>query len=165
MALSQNWLPGGRPRKILAKFTNPRTPLAWICSNISAYVAQAPQAPGLVMNGKFKLILKLPKSLQQDSRPSDSGAAKAPKKRSHPGDEGNSNLAKHSSSQQQPHRGEEGSQGPAKKPKLVVLGPGGARPFGDAADGRPPGPAPIKQRLSIKCAARQLHTSRLILVA
>ena len=151
---------------MLAKFTNPRTPLAWICSQISApYVAQAPQAPGLVMNGKFKLVLKLPKSFQQDSRPSDSGAAKTPKKRSHPGNEGHSNVARHSSSQQQPLGSEEGSQGPLKKPKLVVPGPGGALPLGNAVDGRPPGPAPIKQRLSIKCAPRQLHTSRLILAA
>lgn len=105
---------------------------------------------GQVMNGKLKLVLKLPKSLQQD-KGAPSAGTQSLKKRKSSEEAGNSQNQRQASSQTGLKRedGHSGGPGPAKKPKLVLHGPG-SRPSKDAADGRPPDQPPVKQRLSIK---------------
>ena len=103
------------------------------------------------MNGKLKLVLKLPKSLQPDKRAPGTAGAKPLKKRKTFEEGGNSQIQRQASSQTGHNRedGQSGGPGPPKKPKLFFHGPG-SRPSAATTDDRPPDQAPIKQKLSIK---------------
>ncbi len=103
------------------------------------------------MNGKLKLVLKLPKSLQQDIRSNDSASAQPVKKRKRPQDQGVTQTIPHHSSHAAHGSQEAGAAvHPPKKSKLVVkLGsaPSGAQA---SADGKAQGQPSIKPRFTIK---------------
>ena len=100
------------------------------------------------MNGNLKLVLKLPKSLQVNSRaPGSSATAEQSKKRRQPEEAGISQGLKQASSHKE-HEGQEPPGGAARPPKKLKPA-AGPRPPADIADGRPPGQAPVKKRLHI----------------
>lgn len=101
------------------------------------------------MNGKLKVVLKLPKSLQQGTASKDSAAAQPVKKRKRPEEHSASQTAAHQSSQ--PVHKSEGPQEsghPPKKSKFVVKLPSGGQ---GAIDGRSQEQPPSKPRLTVKC--------------
>ena len=101
---------------------------------------------GLVMNGKPKLVLKLPKALQADSQASQPQSAKPQKKRKQPDSESvvQSRADKPVAAQQQ-------SQGsvPTVKKKFKVLGPGSLKPS-SSGFGTSSGAETFKPRISVK---------------
>lgn len=103
------------------------------------------------MNGKLKVRLKLPKSLQHDSRSNDTATAQPSIKRKHPEEESASQTAQHQSSQvAYRSEGVQAAGNPPKKGKFVVkLGSAASGGPGNA-DFRSHGQPPIKPRLTIK---------------
>ena len=97
------------------------------------------------MNGKPKLVLKLPKALQDDSKAANAQSVKPHKKRKQPEGEGKVHKVPEKSA---PVKQEPQGSVPAKK-KFKVLGPGSLKPsssgFANSA-----GPTFIKPRISVK---------------
>lgn len=104
------------------------------------------------MNGKPKVVLKLPKSLQQSIRNSDSATAQPVKKRKRPEEHGVAQTAPHHPSQaaQRSEDARAASHPPPKKSKFVVKLGSAASGAQASADGRNEGPPPIKPRFTIK---------------
>ena len=97
------------------------------------------------MNGKPKLVLKLPKALQDSSKASNTQSVKSQKKRKQP--EGDRSV--HTSPEKPaPLKQEPQSSLPAKK-KFKVLGPGSIKPS-SSGFANPAGPTFIKPRISVK---------------
>lgn len=98
------------------------------------------------MNGKPKLVLKLPKALQEDSKAPHFHSAKPHKKRKQPEGEGG---VQHGADRPAAARQQPPGPAPTVKKKLKVLGPGSLKPAstGFASSG---GPEVFKPRISVK---------------
>ena len=98
------------------------------------------------MNSKPKLVVKLPKALQEDSRAPKPQSAKPQKKRKQPEGEGGNQL-----SAGRLAAAKELPQGPAPtvKKKFKVFGPGAHKPASSAFTTHG-GPELIKPRISVK---------------
>ena len=101
---------------------------------------------GLVMSSKPKLVVKLPKALQEDSRAPKPQTVKPQKKRKQPEGEDGSHLSAGSLA-----AAKKQLQGPAPtaKKKFKVFGPGSHKPASSAFTPHG-GPGLIKPRISVK---------------
>ncbi len=100
------------------------------------------------MNGKLKVVLKLPKSLQQGTANKDSAAAQPVKKRKRPEEHNTSHTVAHQSSQAaQKSEGPQERGHPPKKSKFVVKLPSGGQGANSARSQEQP---PSKPRLTVK---------------
>ncbi|BDA45471.1 probable Bromodomain-containing protein 9 at N-terminal half [Coccomyxa sp. Obi] len=100
------------------------------------------------MNGKLKVVLKLPKSLQQGTSKTDSAAAQPVKKRKRPEEHSASQtVAQQSSQAEHKSEGPQDRGHPPKKSKFVVKLPSGGQ---GAKDGRSQEQHPSKPRLTVK---------------
>ena len=112
-------------------------------ANLRALGAVRTSPGGLVMSSKPKLVVKLPKALQEDSRAPKPQSAKPQKKRKQPEGEGGSQLSAGSLA------AAKGGPAPTVKKKFKVFGPGSHKPASGAFASHG-GPGLIKPRISVK---------------
>lgn len=100
------------------------------------------------MNGKLKVVLKLPKSLQQGTANKETAAARPVKKRKRPEEHSASQTVAHQSTQAvHKSEGPQERGHPPKKSKFVVKLPSGGQGANDRRSQEQP---PSKPRLTVK---------------